>query len=115
MVSRLPSELSAAWLFAQSGESASYQNLAIRLERDTENVLIGAGIKRGVQAAVGIEPPDAVARLSTQCSEGTAHENLLVPLHCQAIHRAASPGIERGVQCAVRVETTNVLICLSSQ
>ena len=70
-------------------ESAAHQNLAVRLHRDGIDSTVRVRVERISQAGRGIEPGDAVARLSADARENAARQNLAVRLHRDCIDSIA--------------------------
>ena len=67
-------------------------------------------VERISQAGGGIEPGDAVARLSADaCREIAAHQNLAVRLHRDCIDSTVRVRVEGGVERAVRVQPGNAV------
>ena len=67
----------------ERGEIAARQNLAVRLHRDCIDITVRVRVERIGQAGRGIEPGDAIARLSTDAVrvEMAARQNLAIRLH----------------------------------
>ncbi|HYK24471.1 MAG TPA: hypothetical protein VEU75_07380, partial [Candidatus Acidoferrum sp.] len=64
-------------------EGPAHQNLAVDLDRNGKDKIVGVGVKAGVQRAVGIKPRNAVAGLAADAGEEPAHQNLAIGLHCK--------------------------------
>ena len=85
----------------QRSESASHHNLPIRLHDQAAHVTARSGIKGVVQAAVGVQSPDRLARLPAQTGKSPPHHNLPIGLCGQADHTSACPQIEGRIEAAI--------------
>src|SRR5690606_952972 len=76
---------------AKLGESATDQHLAVGLQREAEHHAVGAGIERGIQAAVRVQPRQEVARPPAELGAWATDQDAAVGLQCAGEHRAVCP------------------------
>ena len=94
---------------AERREVAADQDLPVGLHRQGVDDGVGARVEGGVERAVGVEPPDVVARrragpAAAQHREAAADQDLPVRLHRQGADEVVRAGIEGRVERAVGVE-----------
>ena len=87
-------------------------DLAVRLQRQGDNRFVrpGAGVKRGVERAVGVQARHAHAGDAVNARELSADDDHAVGLKRENLNRGAqsAAGVKRGVQRAVDIESRNV-------
>ena len=90
------------------GEVAPDERLAVGLDRHGihQDIRPGAGVKAGVQRAIGVQPRDAIAPRAVDCGKVTPDQDLAVGLDRYSPYPAIRPsaGIKAGVQRAVTVQ-----------
>ncbi len=91
-------------------ERAADEELAVGLDGEREDVVVGVGIEGGVDRAVGVDAGDAVARRQlggarrSHAGERAADDDLGIRLHGDGGDLRVGIRIERGVDRAVGVE-----------
>ena len=95
------------------GKIPADDDFIVRLNGDGFDVGIsaGAGIKRGVERAVGVESGNVSAGSPRKRSKIAADKNFAVWLHCQRVNetiRPYLPDVESGIEAAVRIQPGKV-------
>src|SRR4029453_13224348 len=82
---------------AQDVERAAHHDLPVLLNRERKNLTVASRVKSSVQAPIGIEPADLVARQSAQGAEIPPDQDLPVRLHDHAIDDRIGSRVEGGI------------------
>src|SRR6266702_162410 len=101
----------------RSAEKAARQNLAVRLHRDGIDIIVRVRVERIRRSGGGIEPGDAIARLSAdavRAAEKAAQYNLAVRLHHDGIDIIVRVRVEGSSRSGGGIESGDVIAPLSA-
>ena len=100
--------------FTEKTELATGDDLAVALQGDGINLSAGAGVVRGVNGAVGVQPSDVIAsgergiRLGLEGRKGPGDDNFAVRLDDLGEHVAFEVRFPRGIHGAIGVQAGGV-------
>ena len=89
---------------AERSEASRRDDLAIRLEQQPRDVVVGAWIEARVERTIGVETRDVVSCRAPDRREPSGDEDLPVRLHDDVLDLMVCVGIEGGVERSVRIQ-----------